>query len=441
MQAFETFSEEQRKVIQASGAIQRVVAAAGSGKTRTVIGFVSNRLRERPGARVLMLSFSRKAVAELRSRLPEQAKVEVSTFHSFCYRHLARLDPRFRSKGPPGILQKARRVRFLCEELARLPEIGGIPYELLIENRGLCEELVPGLPALLDRRLARFKKSNGLVEFEDLIGRMVRGLAHGRPYLDRLRESYDLILVDEFQDTDPRQLEFLRLMRSPEMLVVGDDYQAIYGFRGATVEPFLKFPKHFPDTRTFQLRQNYRSLSPIVRAGLRVIRQSSKQIKKRVVAVRSEGDAPPVFSLALGPNQESELARDLKKTNVTVLVRTNARRRHWVRSGFPSTSVLTIHSAKGLEFPVVILDLLDGWSQCVPMDQRRSRRFRPPDEEVRVLYVGTSRARDLLIVVHGAREQETVEGLYFERTLAGICRPTSPGQLTRRLEPVFRDAA
>ncbi len=398
------YSSAQLRIILDDHPRKQVIAAAGSGKTRTVIGAVTHALlsgREEPG-RVLLLSFSRKAAGEIRERLPEELRslVEVSTFHSFCYRRLGELHPRFRERGM-RVLTDEEKHRFYAARLRRHADaIGGVPFDLLIKNPALFRKAFPRIAFAVNRRFHAFKRRAGALEFDDLISLILNGLRKQSDWAATMRARYSLIIVDEFQDTDPRQLEFLRLMEPPRLLVVGDDWQAIYGFRGATVRPFLDLPRHFPGTRKYRLEENYRSTRAVVRLGNQVIRASSRQLRKKVRAVRGAEPCSPVLGLPLEFGGERSLT-PLLKGDFMILTRSNFRRDVWRNAGVPAEKVMTIHKAKGLEFPVVLLDLIGGWSGdgYLGLENRRQQKARD-DEEIRIAYVGVSRAENLLITLH-----------------------------------------
>ena len=392
-------SAVQRDILLHPAAVRQVIAAAGSGKTRTVIALAEHAIQGQGLApeSVLFLSFSRKAVEEIRSRLsPEtRARIEVSTFHAFCFRRLPEIDPTL-PDGRVQVLGEAERDAFLRREMAALgPELGGTPYELLLRRPDIFRRAFPTAAMRVFRALATHKRRTGQLEYEDLIQRMLVSLARPTAAANRLRTAFRLVIVDEFQDTDPAQLRFLKLMKPERLVVVGDDWQAIYGFRGADVRPFLDFPRHFRGAARLRLAENYRSFRPIMDLGSRIIRASRRRLRKKVSAIRGSAPRPglPVTSLAIASGGEARFVAELPpECDAIVLVRSNFRRRLWIHAGLQSERVLTIHRAKGLEFPAVFLDLIAGWSG-------RGGRT-DDDEELRIAYVGVTRAMNLLCVLH-----------------------------------------
>jgi DNA helicase-2/ATP-dependent DNA helicase PcrA len=431
----EGFSAAQTAIITEEKACKQVVAAAGSGKTRTVIGLTRHRFDsglERPG-RFLILSFSRKACGEIRSRLPSYLHdaVEIRTFHSFCYRRLLELHPTL-SRSSFRILEEEERNRFLYAILREHPDvIGGIPFSLVLKSRETFYRHFPDLAMKAYRALHAYKRENHLLEYDDLIQILLWGLRRQESWALHIKSLYDMILVDEFQDTDPQQLEFLLLIHAPRLMVVGDDWQAIYSFRGATVQPFLDFKKLFPKTVIYPLAENYRSLQPIVRGGSGIIKHSSRQIRKKVKAVRGRGPDFPVSSFAVRPGEEPDFVSLIENYDAVILTRSNFRRDLWIASGFPEDRILTIHRSKGLEFPVVLLDVIGGWSGETFLT----------DEEIRIAYVGMTRAENLFFCLHRpVYPEHAMERTVFEVLFRPICRPQSRDGLIALLEQeiIFR---
>ncbi len=435
------YSAAQLAIIESPAPIKQVIAAAGSGKTRTVIGCLEHRLRGDSRLRAVMLSFSRRAVRELTERLPAglRERVEICTFHAFCFRTLRSLAPERRLR----IFGIEDRRAFLNEALREGTDarqlrdaIGGVPYDLLFADRTSFAREQPEAAALFFARFAEYKTRHGLYEYDDLVAEVLAGLRENDPLLRARLTRYGLVIVDEFQDTDPEQLEFLQRLDPPELTVVGDDWQAIYAFRGATIEPFLNFRRVFRSAAVFRLAENYRSLPAIVRQGNRLIRASRRQLRKRVRAVREQQRGLPVLRVSPerpGPNSHSHSCAEIeaqwrarlerligeRADQVMILTRTNFRRQRWLSAGFCEDQVLTVHRAKGLEFPVVCVDLLGGWSEAAAGQRRREgEASAPADEEIRILYVAASRAENLLLFLYEpAAGQGSPERWFAERFL------------------------
>lgn len=426
-----SLSGPQRAIVTSNAAVLQVIAAAGSGKTRTVISLAEYSVATGcPPEAILLLSFSRKAVAEIRSRLCPgvREKIEVSTFHSFCYRRLAQIDPQ-NARQKIDLIAEEERLRFLHERLVEEgAHLQGTPFELLLGNPALFRRRYPASSMRVFRAFANYKRTTGRLEYDDLIVKMLIGLKSKTPEAERLRHRYRLIIVDEFQDTDPSQLKFLKLMRPQRLVVVGDDWQAIYGFRGADVKPFLDFSRHFRGAARLRLAENYRSLRPITIAGNHIIKRTSRRLRKKVVAVRGARGSNAVCALSTEPGEEAVFVRRFSPIDCMLLVRSNFRRRLWIELGWPADRVSTIHRAKGLEYRLVFLDLAAGWTGRGKDNEQRSPR-ELHDEELRICYVGITRARDFLCVLH--REQYRAgdgTGLIFE-ALRPLLRTVTTAEL------------
>ena len=420
------YSKEQQQVICGPWSYKEVIAGAGSGKTHTLMGLIRYRLSEglEQASRVLLLSFSRKAVQELRARLPSGISdgLYISTFHAFCYRSLAYIYPRKFSN--IKILADDIKEKILFDFLTRpetLSVIGGVPISLLCNEPYYLKKYFYELHLEYLEELNLYKSKNRCYEFEEIVDwtlHSLRGWNRNKRAI-ALKNSYDLIIVDEFQDTDPRQLDFLKQMHVKRCVVVGDDWQAIYGFRGACVDSFLRFEEHYKKKgshKRLYLSTNYRSLEHITRLGSKIIRASSLQIPKQVRTIRSTAIDLPVLSLELEDDAISLLARKLKayaSVDFMVLVRTNNQRQYWIERGLSKKKVMTIHQSKGLEFSVVFLDLCLGWTTKSKKKQKQAEL----DEEIRLLYVASSRPMNLLIILHYNLEEAERQEAYYCRRL------------------------
>ena len=440
------FSEAQREVIFSKEDAVQVIAGAGSGKTRTVVGLVEHNLRSKNiqvqgKQHLLLLSFSRKAVEEMKTRIPSDLyeKVEISTFHAFCLRYLPKIYPRTLAK--LNILTEEKKQQFFYDyfwETGSIHAIGGIPLPLFWQQPLSFAIAFPVLYEQTKKALQRYKYKNNLFEFEDLIDMMLDILRKNKKRVQFLRKKYSMIIVDEFQDTDSRQLDFLRFMQAKRKTVVGDDWQASYAFRGASLTPFLTFADIL-QARKMQLFTIYRSLKAIVDIGSHIIKASHKQIDKKVNAIRNNSPQLPILTLNIEENPARELItmmhrRKTQLDSYRFLTRTNWQRDFWSGLGIAEECAMTIHKSKGLEFPVVFLDLCGGWNSCCPKNKEKSQNKQGikkriqefcslplmngnidttlTDEEIRILYVGASRAMNLLVILH-LNEESAGEKEYF----------------------------
>ncbi|MEQ8351442.1 MAG: ATP-dependent helicase [Leptospiraceae bacterium] len=444
-------SLEQQRVLDSSAAIKQVIAAAGSGKTRTVIQLAVQVLNEFQSEThhlnsgehpeqffgtkrnpLLLLTFSRKAAREMLERIPEeyQKQIQIHTFHGFCFQLIRQWYP---GGEEMQVVDEEEKIRILKPLFYRYRyTVGGIPIGLLLSNPRRFRQEFPRVAFRIHRYWNQYKERNQLLEYSDLIRIVLGGLRKARiagNWAAGIPGSYQTIIVDEFQDTDPAQVEFLQRMSASEMVVVGDDWQAIYSFRGADVKPFLNFTDHFGGVEKHFLSVNYRSVPDIVNAGNRLIKASPGQIKKQVRAHRREREKS-VLSLSLETGQEADVVALMQSCSRdwTILCRSNYRRRIWLEAGLSEDSCITIHRSKGLEFSVVILDVLGGWSGAAEDSD---------SEEVRIAYVALTRARDLFVALHrkdyGTREGDSY---VWNRLFSRQCRKTSYQELQRRVKKV-----
>lgn len=424
----ESFSKKQMEIITSQENYKQIIASAGSGKTRTVVGYTMFQLEYKNiKDKILLLSFSKKACEELKSRFSLEVlqSIEIRTFHAFCYHYIQNFCPEYKTQ-KFSILEEDQKLEFIKEILLKNPKkTCGIPYLVLLRNLKKLEFHLPELYQFINLELQRYKKENQLLEYEDLIYMVVEALKERKNWILPLLEIYQHIIVDEFQDTDPLQFEFLQLVNPKKLFIVGDDWQAIYGFRGASVVPLLKFKNQFKHVKRFKLVENYRSLQAIVDCGNYIIQKSSQKIPKSVKAIRGKGVNIPILAIT---NEEKNFYQSLVallyEYSVTILVRSNAKRTFWIKEGISETQVMTVHKAKGLEFPVVLLDIEGGWSGEAYLT----------DEEIRVSYVAITRAQNLCIVLYNYWKKESLEYFLYFQFFSKISKRVNLHQLQSFLE-------
>ncbi|PNV71664.1 UvrD-helicase domain-containing protein [Leptospira inadai] len=410
------FNPAQEEIIRDSSRYIQVIAAAGSGKTSTMVGFVERCISDGTDPReILVLSFTRKAAGEIKHRIQintGQKGVRVHTFHSFCFQSLARHHPDFQQR-MPGILLPSERNGFFRNWFRKDPSlIGGIPYELLTNPSALPEEFPKDWLPIVREEYAKFKKGQGKMDFDDLVAIFLEALEKREPWTEAVRSSLKRILVDEFQDTNHEQLTFVKLLSdTASILVVGDDSQSIYSFRGSNVKLFLDYPKLFQGTSQHALTTNYRSLPKIVEISTIPIDRNKSKIPKIVQAHRSGKALVGLVKI----NRISDLfpflgqAYRFSRGELKILCRSNHRIREYIRAGIPEELLMTIHASKGLEFHTVFVDIADGWNV------KRTSPQEVLEEEHRILYVALSRAKDSLVIIGSMRNsgRETAEDHFF----------------------------
>ena len=324
---FEDLNEAQRLAVEHRGSPLLIVAGAGTGKTRTLAARVASLVRS--GAdpqRILLLTFTRRAAAEMLGRVAATTSTRAAsqvcggTFHATANRllrhsaRLAGLPDRFTVLDQGDSVELFNLVRTeegLGERGRRFPRaetIAGI-YSRVVNSQAhlgevlerdvpWCAEHADALKVLFSAYTAR-KRRHQVLDFDDLLV-FWRALTATPTGGDALRTLFDHILVDEYQDTNALQSDIVRGMAGPgtEVTVVGDDAQAIYGFRAATVANLWDFPCHFPGAATIALEQNYRSTSPILAVANAVLAQSTDHLRKELWTNRSDGTRPRLVTCA-----------------------------------------------------------------------------------------------------------------------------------------------
>jgi len=282
-----------------------VTAGAGSGKTRTLthkIAHLVNELRF-PPEKILAITFTNKAAAEMKGRLEEitARPVEdfpwVRTFHSACFKILKEHCELLGYRKPVSIHDDSQQRTHLKKVLAELnlekkylyPAASMISHA---KNSGDPRShvnlygKVPRKREVLSLYNEMLERSNA-VDFDDIL-LLTRELLSKFPEIrDKYQSAFDYILVDEFQDTNNIQNEIIDLLlRDGNLTVVGDDYQSIYKFRGAEPQHFINFPQKYHRARVFKLEENYRSTAQIVAASDVLIAHNTQRMEKTCFSSR-----------------------------------------------------------------------------------------------------------------------------------------------------------
>ncbi|MGD1968263.1 MAG: ATP-dependent helicase [Desulfobacterales bacterium] len=298
-----------------------VIAGAGSGKTRTLT-YRAAYLVEKgiPPAAILLLTFTRKASQEMLRRasqlLDERCgKIAGGTFHSFAnatlrqYASYMGLNPAF------GILDRndsESLIGLLRKELQPATQHRSFPRrKTLVDifsravNKGLSlEEIIeidyPHFESHMEtiNRLYQLfeirKKEHHFLDYDDLLVYLRRLLSDYPDAQDRIVSRYQYIMVDEYQDTNTIQAEILYMLTrsNQNIMVVGDDAQSIYAFRGANFRNIIDFPKQFPDTRIVSLEENYRSNQPVLTLTNTIIERAREKFTKNLFSQKKDGARP-----------------------------------------------------------------------------------------------------------------------------------------------------
>jgi len=298
-----------------------VIAGAGSGKTRTLTYRVARLVEEGVSpASILLLTFTRKASQEMLQRAARLLdnrceRVAGGTFHSFGNAVLRRyaavlglnsgftiLD-RADSESMINILRKEMDIAVKNRSFPRKSTLAGIFSKAVNKTLPIDEILyddyphfLPNIEAIvaLHKAYEKRKLEHQFLDFDDLLVYLLLLLKNHPDIRKRISSAYRYILVDEYQDTNKIQAEILYFLAASHqnIMVVGDDSQSIYAFRGAHFKNIMEFPDLFPGTRIIYLEENYRSVQPILDLTNEIIDNAKQKYAKKLFTRRSGGSAP-----------------------------------------------------------------------------------------------------------------------------------------------------
>jgi DNA helicase-2/ATP-dependent DNA helicase PcrA len=317
-------NDRQRDAVLHDGSPLLVIAGAGSGKTRTLASRVARLIDDGVASdRILLLTFTRRASAEMLRRAGSlvdhhaTGRVWGGTFHSIANRLLRRhatavgLDEGFTvlDQGDVSSLFGLLRAESgFAEGKTRFPRketIAAIYSRAVNAQEKMTQVLDERFPWCRDhgdelkeifRLYTERKRRHNVVDFDDLL-LYWRALLQS-PQSAAIRSLFDHVLVDEYQDTNKIQADILELLCGADgnVTVVGDDAQAIYSFRAASVQNMLEFPETFTDTTVVKLEQNYRSTPEILGAANAVIAAATDTFPKRLWSERAPGPRPTLVT-------------------------------------------------------------------------------------------------------------------------------------------------
>jgi DNA helicase-2/ATP-dependent DNA helicase PcrA len=304
----------QREAVLTTEGPLLVIAGAGSGKTRVLTHRVAHLLAAhgvKPNE-ILAITFTNKAAAEMKERVQRQLgtvarAIWIMTFHSACGRILRSEAERLGYRSSFTIYDQADQVRLVkacLEELERDPKrfvprgihsqisnaknqlIG--PDEYASRVASFYDQTVADVYALYQRRLF----ASNAVDFDDMLMLTVEVLRRFPEAHDKWSKAFRYVMVDEYQDTNHAQYVLLQLLaeRHQNLMAVGDQDQAIFGFRGADITNILNFERDFPNTRVITLEQNYRSTNTILQAANAVISHNRERKEKNLWSDHGEGE-------------------------------------------------------------------------------------------------------------------------------------------------------
>lgn len=303
------FNESQAQAIQHTDGPCLVLAGPGSGKTLTIVNrvkYLIEKQKVRP-EEILVVTFTRFAAAEMKSRLclvmgKRDLPVTVGTFHGIYYGILKWayrmnqeniLSETEKYQILRGVINKERMEIFDEEDFIQdiVAEIGKVKNNRIPLEEFVSEKCSADAFRNIYRNYERHRKELKKIDFDDMLV-LCYELFRSRPdVLAQWQKKFRYVLIDEFQDINRIQYDVIRMLAQPEnnLFVVGDDDQAIYGFRGADSELMLGFGKDFPDAKQILLGMNYRSTANIVQNSLKLIENNVERYSKKLEANREGG--------------------------------------------------------------------------------------------------------------------------------------------------------
>ncbi len=354
-------NEEQRQAVMINDGSLLVFAGAGSGKTRVIttkIAYAIEELGLEPW-RILAVTFTNKACKEMKDRVSlyvgeeKASAVMIKTFHSFGvwllrkYGSKVGLEPNFK------IYDEDDSVTLLSQQY---PSVNKKELSEAVKKISVLKDKMQK-PNLLDQRLSdmyfRYERAlsqTGNVDFADMIAKSIKLLEENEDVKEYVHNRFQMILVDEYQDSNTAQFMLLRSLVGPKtfLCAVGDDDQSIYRFRGAEVKNILDFPKAFKNTKKVFLGKNYRCSQKILEAASDVISNNKTRAQKSLVATNQGGLTPKLFYVNGGYDEAAKVIEILKKAALhdvnayeksAVLYRTNAQSKdfedRFIMNGIP----------------------------------------------------------------------------------------------------------
>lgn len=361
MNKYDTLNPMQREAVFHTEGPLLVLAGAGSGKTRVLTHRIAYLIEEKRVApwNIMAITFTNKAAAEMRERVDKIAgegaeAIWVSTFHSSCVRILRRFIDRIgydtnftiydgddQKTLMKQVFKKMQIDSKQFKERAVLSRISSAKNDRItadeFEKQAGSDFREKKIAQIYREYQSELKKNNAL-DFDDLLVKTVELFEANPDVLEYYQDKFKYIMVDEYQDTNLVQFNFVDLLAKKyrNICVVGDDDQSIYKFRGANIENILSFEKAFPGACVIKLEQNYRSTQSILNAANEVIRHNRGRKDKTLWTANDEGpkvrfrqyDTAYEEANAIISDIQSEIGKkNAQYSDFAVLYRTNAQSR------------------------------------------------------------------------------------------------------------------
>src|SRR5215211_5539266 len=328
-------NEQQLAAVTASPGPLLVIAGAGSGKTRTLTYRVAYLLENGVDPRnILLLTFTNKAARQMLDRVANLLPVDASglwggTFHSIGNRILRRHGSALGYSSGFSILDREDQKDLIDTVVAnaginpkeiRFPkgDVLADIFSFTVNTERTTDELLaekfPYFLPLLEQirnvqaRYERKKKATNSMDFDDLLEKTLRMLKEHDEVADFYRRKFQFILVDEYQDTNKIQADFIDTLAAEHrnVMVVGDDAQSIYSWRGANFKNILAFPERYRDAQVFKIELNYRSVPEILSVANAAIAANIEQFRKHLSATRETNALKPALVALNNGNEQAQ---------------------------------------------------------------------------------------------------------------------------------------
>ena len=361
MEIYEELNPQQQEAVLHTEGPLLILAGAGSGKTRVLTHRIAYLIKEK-GVNpwnIMAITFTNKAAGEMRERVDRivemgSESVWVSTFHSSCVRILRRYIDRIGYENNFSIYDaddqktimkdickrlnidtKITKEKMLLGTISKAKDEGISPQEYQLNAMG--DYKLQKVAEVYTEYQNQLKKNNAL-DFDDLLVKTVELFKSCPEVLDSYRERLRYIMVDEYQDTNTIQFQFVSLLAGKyrNLCVVGDDDQSIYKFRGANIGNILNFEEVFPDAKVIKLEQNYRSTQNILDCANEVIRNNQGRKEKKLWTENKAGELIHFRQFLNGYEEAEFIAGDIQDKvrraennykDFAILYRTNAQSR------------------------------------------------------------------------------------------------------------------
>ena len=361
MTIYESLNPQQRQAVETTEGPLLILAGAGTGKTKTLTHRIAYLIGEKKVApwNILAITFTNKAAEEMRNRVQQLVgfgadQIWVTTFHSTCVRilrrHIDRLgyDTNFtvydaddQKTLMKNVCKKLNIDTKNYKEKTLLNAISGAKDNLISVSEYSLSTMGDFTKIVVARAYREYQeqlKKNNALDFDDIICLTVELFKQFPEVLDQYQERFRYISVDEYQDTNKAQFEFVRLLSDKyrNLCVVGDDDQSIYKFRGANIRNILDFEEYYPDATVIKLEQNYRSTQMILDAANSVIANNAARKNKRLWTDEGEGKRIKFYQLENAYEEAETIVDEISSAvrrdgaaygDFAVLYRTNAQSR------------------------------------------------------------------------------------------------------------------